>query len=91
MAVADIVRDYAAGNDLPLTDGETIAAKLIADTLHFAMRAGEMDGLDGRKVALAAARRGLGRFITDVHTAPVAPPPAVYTLIRPDGWRSLGI
>jgi hypothetical protein len=79
--VADIVRQFAEHNELMNHDAETIVSRLVTAALHFAMYSGEMDGIDGRKVALAAARRGLGSFISDVHATPHDPPPATYTLI----------
>jgi len=79
--VTDLIRQYAAHNGLLHTDAETIASQLIRSVLNVTMQAGEIEGIDGRKVALAAARRGLGGFISDVHTTPNSPPPACYTLI----------
>lgn len=78
---ADIVRLFIERNELADKDAETIVSRLITSVLHFAMQAGEIDGDDGRMIALAAARIGLGRFVTDVHAVPGAPPPEVYTLI----------
>lgn len=79
--VADIMRQFAEHNELMNQDAETIVSRLVTAALHFAMHAGEMDGEDGRKVALAAMRRGLGGFVDDVYRQPHSPPPSSYTLI----------
>lgn len=90
--VAELVHKFAADG---MADGKTpekIAADLIGGILHWVMRTGEMAGDDGRKPALAAARLGLGSFISDVHATPTGPKPSCYTLItvRTDGglWVS---
>lgn len=76
-----LLRQFAIDTQATNETAETIAAKAISAILHWTMRTGEAEGEDGRKIALASARRGLGDFITDVHTTPLDPPPAAYTLI----------
>ncbi|UDF29362.1 UNVERIFIED_ORG: hypothetical protein LHK14_17890 [Roseateles sp. XES5] len=79
--VAELVRQFASQPGAAYKTPEAIAADLIGGILHWVMRAGEMAGDDGRKPALAAARLGLGSFISDVHASPAGPKPACYTLI----------
>lgn len=81
-SVADLARQFAEKHLAAGGKPETIAADLIAGLLHWTMRESEMAGDDGRKPALAAARRGLSRFIDEVHAEfGAGPAPECHTLI----------
>jgi len=91
-SVADLVRTFAAKQEVYDEPPAVVAAKMIAGILHWTMRESEMAGDDGRKPALAATRAGLTSFIDDVHRSPANTSPSCYTLItvRTDGglWVS---
>lgn len=81
-SVAELVRQFSTAHVAQGESPETIASDMIAGILHWTMRESEMAGGDGRKPALAAARRGLSHFISEVHAeGDGGPRPDCYTLI----------